>query len=83
VDLPDQASRALDALRRTASELRFDVEEICHSSRWRLSVRYTGGPPGAPGSDEFRLGLLYSEDRSALEELRARLAEAESRRPQP
>ena len=80
VDLPDQARRALDKLRESARDLRFEVAEICHSDRWRLSVHYRAGYPGAPGTDEFRLGLLYSTDREGLLSLRQRLAEAEARR---
>ncbi len=77
MDLSDQAQRALEALQRKGSELRFEVAEVCHSSRWRLSVHYRDGRPGA---GELRLGLAYSPDRAGLEELRRRLAEAEGRR---
>ncbi len=80
MELPDQARRALDALRRRAGDLRFEVAEICHSGRWRLSVHYRAGPAGAPGAGEARLGLLYSKDRGGLLSLRQRLAEAEARR---
>jgi hypothetical protein len=71
MDLPDQAARALDAVRRDASELRFEVAKVCGESRYRLSVRFRKG-----AADEVRLGLLYSDDRAALEDLRARLAGA-------
>lgn len=83
MDLPDQARRALERLRESARDLRFEVAEICHSSRWRLSVHYRAGYPGGPGTDEFRLGLLYSSDREGLVELRERLAEAEAGRRMP
>jgi hypothetical protein len=78
VELSDQARRALARLRESARDLRFEVAEICHSGRWRLSVHYRAGYPGAPGTDEFRLGLLYSSDREGLVELGQRLAEAEA-----
>ena len=68
MELPEQAARALDVVRRDGQELRFVVDEICHSGRWRLSVRYRGAEGG-----EVRLGLLYSEDRAALEALGAKL----------
>ncbi len=67
--LPDQAVRALETVRRDGRDVRFEVTKICESKRWRLSVRYEQATGG-----EFRLGLLYSEDRDALERLRAALA---------
>ncbi len=69
MQLPERAARALDVVRRDGRDLRFEVEKICHSERYRLSVRYRS----ASGND-VRLGLLYSEDRAALEALRAQLA---------
>lgn len=80
VELPDQARRALDALRERARDLRFEVAEICHSGRWRLSVHYRDGRVGAADAGELRLGLLYSSDRDGLLGLRQRLAEGEARR---
>ena len=69
MELPDQAARALEVVRRDARELRFVVDEICHSERYRLSVRYR-----AKDGDEVRLGLLYSPDKAGLEALGAKLA---------
>ncbi len=69
MDLPDQAARALDVVRRDGRALRFVVDEICHSQRYRLSVRYQGADGG-----EVRLGLLYAADKDGLEALGARLA---------
>ncbi len=69
MDLPDLAGRALDVVRRDGRDLRFEITEICHSDRFRLSVRYL-----ARGGEEVRLGLLYSTDRAGLEQLGARLA---------
>jgi hypothetical protein len=81
VTLDDRARRALEAVRQVASGLRFAVERHCGARRARLSVYYRGaGYTGAPGSDEFRLGLAYSEDASALEALRAELESEERAR---
>ncbi|HEX7488649.1 MAG TPA: hypothetical protein VF341_07075 [Anaeromyxobacteraceae bacterium] len=66
--LTEQAARALEAVRRSGRELRFVVDEICHSERYRLSVRYRSA-----SGDEVRLGLLYSPDRDALAALAERL----------
>lgn len=68
MELTSQAAEALAVLRQTRSELSYEVSEICHSSRWRLSVLYLGR-----SGERQRLGLLYSEDREALEELRRQL----------
>lgn len=68
MDLPEKAVRALEVLRRDGRALRFTVDEVCDSGRYRLSVRYHG----ADGYD-VRVGLLYSEDREGLETLGARL----------
>lgn len=69
MELPDQAARALEVIRRDGRDLRFEVAKICESTRYRLSVHYR-----PPHGGEFRLGLLYSEDREALERLRDALA---------
>ncbi len=76
MELPELAARALAAVRRDGRDLRFEVTEICHSSRGRLSVRYLRA-----GGEEQRLGLLYSEDRSGLEALQARLEAGEGAAP--
>jgi hypothetical protein len=83
VILPHQARAALAAVRQKASSLRYAVEPICGTSNHRLSVYYRGaGYTGAPGSDEFRLGLAYSESAPSLEALRAEL-ETEERAAGP
>ncbi len=69
MELTETAARALEVVRRDGRDLRFVVDEICHSGRWRLSVRYRAGD-----GEEVRLGLLYSEDREALARLGAALA---------
>lgn len=79
VTLDERARRALEAVRRQATGLRFAVERHCGAHRARLSVYYSGaGHLGAPRSKEFRLGLAYAEDTADLEALRAAL-EAEER----
>jgi hypothetical protein len=67
MELPERAALALEVLRREGRELRFEVARVCESSRYRLSARYRSD------RGEERLGLVYSEDREALEALRARL----------
>ncbi len=67
MELPDRAARALEVVRRNGRDVRFEVERICESERYRLSVRYRSA------SGEVRLGLAYSEDEGALEVLRGRL----------
>ncbi len=69
MELPEQAARALEVVRRDGRDLRYEIDEICHSDRFRLSIRYV-----RPGGEELRLGLLYSADRAVLEALRGRLA---------
>jgi len=68
MELTEQAAQALEAVRRGGRELRFVVDEICHSERYRLSVRDLDG-----SGDEVRLGLLYSTDRDALAALAEQL----------
>lgn len=75
MELTELAARALAAVRRDGRDLRFEVTEICHSSRFRLSVHYL-----ASAGAEQRVGLLYSEDRDGLESLRSRLAAGEAGR---
>lgn len=81
VTLDPRARRALEEVRRRASSLRYAVERPCGAARARLSVYYLGaGHRGAAGSDEFRLGLAYSEDEAGLESLRAELESEERTR---
>jgi hypothetical protein len=69
MELPDKAAGALAVLRRDGRAVRFAVEEVCHTGRYRLSARYRSAE-----GDEVRLGLVYAEDQEALEGLCARLA---------
>lgn len=82
--LDEKARAALEAVRRKATTLRFAVEHHCGASRARLSVYYTGhGYRGSASSDEFRLGLLYSEDAKGLRALQAELEAEERARTAP
>ena len=78
--LGERARTALEAIRRKAAGLRYAVERPCGATRARLSVYYRAGIPGAPGSDEFRLGLAYAEDQASLEALCAALESEERAR---
>jgi hypothetical protein len=69
MQLTDLAAGALEVARRDGRDLRYEVSEICHSERYRLSVRYRSA-----SGDEVRLGLAYSPDRDALEALRSTLS---------
>jgi hypothetical protein len=72
----EDAERALATARAQGRELRFDLREHCHTGRYRLSVRYqVPDPKGGPPRD-VNLGLLWSEDRPALEALKERLERA-------
>ncbi len=71
VQLPSQASRALDAIRREGRGVRFEIRKACEQERWRLKVCYTP----ASGGSEVQLGLLWSEDLPGLEALRRALEE--------
>ncbi len=68
MELPDGAARALETLRRQGRTLRFTVDKVCDSGRFRLSVRYFGDD-----GEEIRLGLLYAEEREGLCRLREQL----------
>jgi hypothetical protein len=71
MQLPEQAVRALEMVRREGRGLRFEIKKACEQERWRLKVCYT--PPGAPG--EVQVGLLWSNDQAGLEELKRKLEE--------
>jgi D-serine deaminase-like pyridoxal phosphate-dependent protein len=69
MELPEQAARALAVVQKDGRELRYVIEHMCDSPKHRLSVRYRNA-----AGEELRLGLLWSEDRAALDALRERLA---------
>jgi len=84
VTLDEKARAALEAVREKATTLRFAVEHHCGARRARLSVYYRGhGYRGTARSDEFRLGLAYSEDAAGLRALLAELEAEERARAAP
>jgi hypothetical protein len=71
MQLPEQAGKALEAIRRDAHGVRFEIKKACEQERWRLKVCYA---PRA-GDAEVQLGLLWSEDLAGLEALKRALEE--------
>jgi len=79
MELPEQAAKALSAVRAQGRELRFEIRKACEQERWRLKVCYVRVDPASGAQDEVQLGLLWSEDLAGLEALRRRLEAGESR----
>jgi hypothetical protein len=77
VKLPEQAARALEAVRGRAQGLRFEIKKACEQERWRLKVCYLPVDPSPGEKSEVQLGLLWSEDLPGLENLRRRLEAGE------
>ena len=75
MELPEQAARALAAVRQKARTLRFEIKKGCEQERWRLKVCYRT----AAGEPEIQVGLLWCDDLPPLRELRARLEAGGSR----
>jgi len=73
MELPQDAARALEAVRRTGRDLRFEIKKACEQERWRLKVLYRAPDPKTGEESPVQIGLLWSEDLAALEELRRRL----------
>jgi hypothetical protein len=73
MELPGEAARALEAVRRTGRDLRFEIKKACEQERWRLKVLYRAPDPGAGEDRDVQLGLVWSDDLPALEALRNRL----------
>jgi hypothetical protein len=71
MQLPEQAARALEAIRREGRDVRFEIKKACEQERWRLKVCY----PSPGGAGEVQLGLLWSEDLPGLEALKRDLEE--------
>ncbi|HSN92903.1 MAG TPA: hypothetical protein VLS93_16855 [Anaeromyxobacteraceae bacterium] len=80
MDLPEAAAAALDRLRRSAADLRFEVRKACEQERWRLKVVYRASDPETGAPEPRELGLLWSDDRAAIQALRDRLARGEDGR---
>ena len=71
MQLPEQAVRALEVIRRDGRGVRFEIKKACEQERWRLKVCYT---PRADGG-EVQVGLLWSDDQAGLEALKRKLEE--------
>jgi hypothetical protein len=69
MELPADAARALEVVRRTGQDVRFEIRKACEQERWRLKVCWRSPDNGG----ESQLGLLWSEDQAGLESLRDRL----------
>ncbi len=74
VELPPAAAAALEAVRRTGRNLRFEVKKGCRDARYRLRLFYDVVDAATGTAEERSVGLLWHEDRAGLEELSRRLA---------
>ncbi|HTP51336.1 MAG TPA: hypothetical protein VMK42_11600 [Anaeromyxobacteraceae bacterium] len=72
MELPPDAARALELVRRNGRDVRFEIKKACEQERWRLKVCYHTGATGSE-EGEVQLGLLWSEDLTGLEGLLRRL----------
>lgn len=70
MELPESAARALEAIRRDRSGVRFEIRKACEQERWRLKVCYAG----ADGA-EVQLGLLWTGDHDGVVALKRKLEE--------
>ena len=70
MQLPEQAVRALEAVRRDGHAVRFEIRKACEQERWRLKVCYAAADGG-----EVQVGLLWSDDQAGLEALKRKLEE--------
>jgi hypothetical protein len=73
MELPPDAARALESVRRTGRDVRFEIRKACEQQRWRLKVLYRAPDPATGLEREVQVGLLWSEDRSGLEALARQL----------
>jgi len=78
VELPVDAARALDAVRRTGQNVRFEVKKACEQERWRLKVLYDAADPATGETTTVALGLLWSDDKAGVTALCDRLARGEA-----
>jgi hypothetical protein len=80
MNLPDAAAAALEAVRRSGRNVRFEVRKACEQERWRLKVLYEAVDPRTGEESTVQLGLLWHDDREAVVALRERLARGEDGR---
>ena len=71
MQLPEQAVRALEVVRRDGRGVRYEIKKACEQERWRLKVCYRTAEDGG----EVQVGLLWSDDREGLEALKRSLEE--------
>ncbi len=74
VELTPEATRALESIRRSGRNVRFEVKKACEQERWRLKVLYDASDPATGETSTVHLGLLWSDDRAGVIALRDRLA---------
>jgi hypothetical protein len=74
VELPEEAARAVEAIRRNGQNVRFEIKKACEQERWRLKVLYDRADPATGETTTIHLGLLWSDDRAALVALCDQLA---------
>jgi hypothetical protein len=73
VELTRDAVSALETIRRTGRNVRFEIRKACEQERWRLKVVYEATDPATGEEHTVQMGLLWSEDRAALLALCERL----------
>jgi hypothetical protein len=73
MDLPEQAARALAAVRQRSRAVHFEIKRACEQERWRLKVCYLAADAAGGKEREEQLGLLWSDDLDSLDDLRRRL----------
>jgi hypothetical protein len=71
MQLPEQAVRALDVVRRDGRGVRYEIRKACEQDRWRLKVCYRT----SKGGGEVQVGLAWSDDLEGLEALKRSLEE--------
>jgi hypothetical protein len=74
VELPAEAVRALETIRQSGRNVRFEVKKACEQERWRLKVLYDAVDPATGDVTPVALGLIWSDDRAGVVSLRDRLA---------
>lgn len=77
MELPVEAARAVEVIRRTGQNVRFEVKKACEQERWRLKVLYDAADPATGETTPVALGLLWSDDHAGVIALRDRLARGE------
>ena len=74
VELTRDAEAALEAVRLTGRNVRFEIKKACEQERWRLKVVYEATDRASGEEHTVQMGLLWSDDRAGLVALRDRLS---------